>query len=76
MDDAGGQAEGRGGTARLQQHLAELEQQIERVQQLIVASLNHGGASLDLEQALLLLLEARAVCEHGLGLLQGAPQKG
>ena len=70
MDDGGIRKERRRGVARLREQLLEVDEQIERVQQLVVESQQRGQPSLDLEQALLLLLEARAVCKDGLdGLL-------
>ena len=66
MDDGGIRPERRRGVARLRQQLVELDEQIERLQRLIVTTQQKARPSLDLEQALLLLLEARAVCRDGL----------
>jgi len=64
MDDRGSFEKGRGSVAHLKQQLRELNGDIEHVQQLIVECHVHGRPSVDVEQALLLLLEARATCEH------------
>lgn len=71
MDDRGIPVERRRGVARLQEQLIEVDEQIGRVQQLLIASQLHGQPAFDLEQALLLLLEARALCEQGLGHERG-----
>lgn len=66
MEEKGSFDKGLGDIAHLKQQLQGLDRDIEHVQQLIVECHVHGRPSVDLEQALLLLLEARGTCEHAI----------